>query len=155
MVLCRGGVSHLSCGHAHPSARTMAILCRCSFGMSRDAVGSRCGTSTPRHVFLRADLRAARFVWRYVHAWSGYSAPQRSGPRRDPFGCRATALACAELCSSRRCLCEPTFEPCPTGWIGTRARGVSYASTPQRIRQTATGAVAAGVPHRSGNAPCA
>jgi hypothetical protein len=67
----QGRSSHPSRDHAHPSARAMAIQHRCLFGMSRDAAVSRCGASTPRHVFLRAGLRAACFICRYVCAWSG------------------------------------------------------------------------------------
>jgi hypothetical protein len=39
-------------GYAHPSARAVATQCRCLCGKSPDAAVSRCGASTPRHVFL-------------------------------------------------------------------------------------------------------
>jgi hypothetical protein len=54
-----------------PAPKATTIQCRCSFGVTRDAIVSRRGASTPRHVFLRASLRAMRFVCRYVRAWLG------------------------------------------------------------------------------------
>jgi hypothetical protein len=141
MVLCRGGDSHPSCGHAHPSAQGhgySALLLVRNVERHR-RVTMRGVDAAPCVSASRPSCRAFRLQVR-AHV---------VGLKRTP----ALRTGARSFWMPRHRLCEPAFEPCPTGWTGARARGVGQASAPQRINQTATGAVAAGVPHRSGNAP--
>jgi hypothetical protein len=105
-------------GHVHPSPRVVATQRRCLFGMSLDAAVSRCGASTPRHVFCEPA-----FVPRVSVA--GTRARGRAGahPSAQDRGVALLVVAPPRLrarilCMPRCRLCEPAFEPCLTGGTG-------------------------------------